>query len=87
MRPQGDPGSFEVIASLEDDLMARYGTWWRDVARWAAGVGGRVPSWLAHRAVRRAQRGAEKLHARMRADLLQTDQHLDTTLAFSGRQE
>jgi preprotein translocase subunit SecA len=84
---QGDPGSFEVIASLEDDLMARYGTWWRDVARWAAGVRGRVPSWLAHRAVRRAQRGAEKLHARMRADLLQTDQHLDTALAFSGRQE
>jgi preprotein translocase subunit SecA len=84
---QGDPGSFEVIASLEDDLMARYGTWWRDLARWAAGVGGRVPSWLAQRAVRRAQRGAEKLHARMRADLLQTDQHLDTALAFSGRQE
>jgi preprotein translocase subunit SecA len=84
---QGDPGSFEVIASLEDDLMARYGTWWHDVARRAAGVGGRVPSWLAHRAVRRAQRGAEKLHARMRADLLQTDQHLDTALAFSGRQE
>ena len=84
---QGDPGSFEVIASLEDDLMARYGTWWRDVARWAAGAGGRVPAWLARRAVRRAQRAAEKLHARMRADLLQTDQHLDTALAFSGRQE
>jgi preprotein translocase subunit SecA len=84
---QGDPGSFEVIASLEDDLMARYGTWWRDVARWASGAGGRVPSWLARRAVRRAQRGAEKLHARLRADLLQTDQHLDTALAFSGRQE
>ena len=84
---QGDPGSFEVIASLEDDLMARYGTWWRDLARWVAGAGGRVPSWLARRAVRRAQRGAEKLHARMRADLLQTDRHLDTALAFSGRQE
>jgi preprotein translocase subunit SecA len=84
---QGDPGSFEVIASLEDDLMTRFGTRWGDLARWAAGVGGRVPSWLAHRAVRRAQRGAEKLHARMRADLLQTDQHLDTALAFSGRQE
>jgi preprotein translocase subunit SecA len=84
---QGDPGSFEVIASLEDDLMARYATWWRDVARWAAGAGGRVPAWLGRRAVRRAQRGAEKLHARMRADLLQTNQHLDTALAFSGRQE
>jgi preprotein translocase subunit SecA len=84
---QGDPGSFEVIASLEDDLMARYGMWWRDVARWAAGAAGRVPAWLGRRAERRAQRGAEKLHARMRADLLQTDQHLDTALAFSGRQE
>jgi preprotein translocase subunit SecA len=84
---QGDPGSFEVIASLDDDLMARYGTWWRDVARWAGGASGRVPAWLGLRAVRRAQRGAEKLHARMRADLLLTDQHLDTALAFSGRLE
>jgi preprotein translocase subunit SecA len=84
---QGDPGSFEVIASIEDELMVRHGGWWRHVARWAAGRSAGVPSWMARWLFRRAQRGAERLHARLRADLLHLDQHLDTALAFSGRQE
>jgi preprotein translocase subunit SecA len=84
---QGDPGSFEVIASLDDELMTRYGGAWRHVARWAAGRSGGVPSWMARFVFRRAQRGAERLHARARADLLSLDEHLETALAFSGGQE
>jgi preprotein translocase subunit SecA len=84
---QGDPGSFELIASLEDELMIRYGGAWRHVARWVAGRNGRVPSWVARLVFRRAQRGAERLHGRMRADLLCLDEHLETALAFSGSQE
>jgi preprotein translocase subunit SecA len=84
---QGDPGSFEVIASLDDDLIAAHGGWRGRMARWTAGRNGRVPSWLVRWIFRRAQRGAEALHARMRADLLRTDQHLDRALAFSGRPE
>jgi preprotein translocase subunit SecA len=84
---QGDPGTFEVIASLEDELMQRHGALWRHVARWAVGRDGALPSWLARCVFRHAQRRAERLHARMRFDLLRLDQHLDTTLAFSGRQE
>ena len=84
---QGDPGSFEVIASLEDELMVRHGGWWRHVARWAGGRHGRVPSLVARWLFRRAQRDAERLHARLRADLLTLDQNLETALAFSGRQE
>jgi len=34
-----------------------------------------------------AQRAAERLHSRMRRDLLKIDEHLETALAFSGRQE
>ena len=84
---QGDPGSFEVIASLEDELITRHGPWWRHIARWAAGRDGGLPSWMTGRLFRSAQRGAERLHARMRADLLRMEQDLDTALAFSGRQE
>jgi preprotein translocase subunit SecA len=84
---QGDTGSFEVIASLDDDLIAAHGGWRGRMARWTAGRNGRVPSWLVRWIFRRAQRGAEALHARMRADLLRTDQHLDRALAFSGRPE
>jgi preprotein translocase subunit SecA len=84
---QGDPGSFEIIASLEDELMARYGAWWRHVVRWAAERNGRVLSRMTRWIFRRTQRGAERLHARMRADLLRLDEHVETALAFSGRQE
>jgi len=84
---QGDPGSFEMIASLEDELVARYGGWWTRLARWAAPRNGHMPSGMARWIFRRAQRGAERLHARMRADLLRLDEHLETALAFSGRQE
>ena len=84
---QGDPGTCEVIASLEDDLMLRHGGWWRTLGRWAARRDGRAPGWIARWLFGRAQRRAERLHARMRADLVWLDEHLDTALAFSGRQE
>jgi preprotein translocase subunit SecA len=84
---QGDPGTCEVIASLEDELMLRHGGWWQRLGRWAAGRDGRVPGGIARWLFGRAQRRAERRHARMRADLVWMDQHLDTTLAFSGRQE
>jgi preprotein translocase subunit SecA len=84
---RGDPGSFEVIASLDDDLLRRHGGPWRRLARWAAARHGSVPPWLARWVFRRAQRRAERLHARMRLDLLRLDEQLETALAFSGRQE
>jgi len=34
-----------------------------------------------------AQKAAERLHARMRGDLLRVDEQLESTLAFSGRPE
>jgi hypothetical protein len=34
-----------------------------------------------------AQRAAERLHLRMRRDLLKADEQLDSALAFSGRSE
>jgi len=37
--------------------------------------------------LRRAQAAAERLHARMRRDLLAMDEHLETALAFSGQVE
>jgi preprotein translocase subunit SecA len=82
---QGEPGCFQAILSLEDPLMDF------DI--------GPILSRLAAPALRRwgppvgrimlqmAQRRAEWLHARMRADLLQSDRSQSKTLAFSGRPE
>jgi hypothetical protein len=46
-----------------------------------------VGLWLAERVHRLAQVKAERLHSRMRKDLLKHDQQLSRTLAFTGRAE
>jgi preprotein translocase subunit SecA len=70
---QGDPGTHEAFASLEDEIVRH--------ARWANPLGP-VPLRL-----RLAQRTAERLHSRVRRDLLRYDEHMETALAFSGRGE
>jgi hypothetical protein len=43
--------------------------------------------WLGRVLFGRAQRGAQRLHARMRHNLLKMDEQLSESLAFSGRSE
>jgi preprotein translocase subunit SecA len=85
---QGDPGSYEVITSLQDELVRTFGGGLgRLAARSVAGLG---PTWadpVGGLVVRRAQRVAERLHSRMRRELLRYDEQLEATLAFAGRFE
>lgn len=85
---QGDPGSFEMLVSLEDDLMV---TSRRLLWRWVASVcvrrGQPLQGKLAAFLVRQAQLSAESLHERIRRDLLQHEDQLETSLAFTGRLE
>jgi preprotein translocase subunit SecA len=85
---QGDPGSYEAVTSLDDELVVAYG---RGVWRWLASLaatGGRpLPRWLARLVIRNAQRTAERLHSRIRRDLLRADEQMETALAFSGHSE
>ena len=82
---QGEPGSFEAILSLEDGLMdTEAGIALSGIAKLAARF---VGDWAARAASNYAQRRAERLHARMRADLLRSDQWQMKTLAISGRLE
>lgn len=85
---QGDPGSHELLVSLEDEVITVYAS---RLWRWLGRVAGHSFPW-AYRVIgtfvlRRAQRRAERLHARRRRDLLTMDEHLETALAFSGRFE
>jgi preprotein translocase subunit SecA len=84
---QGDPGSHETLASLEDEVFVAHGGLWARLAIHVARATGWLPRWLARASVRHAQWTAERRSARTRKDLLQLDEHLETTLAFSGRLE
>ena len=85
---QGDPGSCEAFVSLEDELVQAHrsviGLWLSrlmfSMNRWMAG---RLSSWI----VARAQLRAERLHARIRRDLLKSEEQSESSLAFSGTVE
>jgi preprotein translocase subunit SecA len=86
---QGDPGTSEAIVSLEDELVTVYV---KKLFQWFASAvlrrpGTFVARWTGKILFHRAQRKAERLHARMRHDLLKMDEQLGDALAFSGRQE
>jgi preprotein translocase subunit SecA len=82
---QGEPGSFEAILSLEDPLMdPDNGVALSSFAKGLARIAG---AWAARQAADFAQKRAERLHARMRAELMRSDVWRTKTLAFSGRPE
>jgi preprotein translocase subunit SecA len=84
---QGDPGSYEAIVSLEDEIVGVHGGPWRQGAIALGRLRGSVPRWIGGLAFGHAQRGAQRLYARVRRDLLKMDEHLESALAFSGRPE
>ena len=81
---QGEPGSTEAQLSLEDPLLEMFGG---AVLCRLAGTRGWLKTLAGRPAFSRAQRRAERVHSRMRADLVRFDQRLGSLLSFSGRME
>ena len=79
---QGQPGSFEQIVALDDDLFRRY-------APRLAALLSALPLFLWGRGRARALRAAaqaraERLHARMRREVAAQDKEADRALSFAG---
>jgi preprotein translocase subunit SecA len=85
---QGDPGSFQAIVSIEDDLVKDYfgESLPRLFARWVK-RNKPLPGWLGIPIVIIAQSAAERHHSKIRRDLLKLDDNQGDMLAFSGRAE
>ena len=80
---QGDPGSFEAILALEDDLVKSFAPL---AAKPLLGLRG-LPGWLGRAVFALAQWRAERTHSRARRELLDLDDYLGDILAFSGHGE
>ncbi|MBL8701262.1 MAG: prepilin peptidase [Alphaproteobacteria bacterium] len=78
---QGDPGVVCSYVALDDALLDWHGL--SSARRVAAHCGGPVIARIA----RIAQWRAERLHARMRRDLLHSDEFLGDAIAFAGKPE
>lgn len=85
---QGDPGSFEMVASLDDALLAAFFPLWlrkvlardRDLAR-------KLRIWLVKPLLWFAQRAEEGRHERMRSALAKAEEELGALLGFSDVRE
>ena len=78
-----------MLVSLEDELVTVHAG--KMLRRPTAALLGNPEKggapWAAHLVFRKAQLSAERLHARMRHNLLKMDEQLGDSLAFSGRTE
>ena len=85
---QGDPGSYEAILSLEDELVGLYfSDGVRDLLA-SIGRGNRpVPRWVSSLLISLPQRMLERYHRRVRRELLKVDDQQGKLLAFTGAPE
>lgn len=86
---QGDPGSWEALLSVEDDLLQENSAVLRGVLRFSACADGlRGPRHLlAYGLLRLVQWGVERRHRRMRINLLIADLDRRDALGFTGISE
>jgi preprotein translocase subunit SecA len=85
---QGDPGTFESIVSLRDDLFTRFAG--RQVVRFtprSAPKDGEIPAAYCHLLRRWCQASAERMHAHTRRRALAEDERFQNALSFAGNPE
>jgi preprotein translocase subunit SecA len=85
---QGDPGSYEAILSLEDELVGLY--FGDGVKNLLSAIGRKnrpVPRWVASVLIALPQRMLQRYHRRVRRELLKVDEQRGKLLAFTGAPE
>ncbi len=90
---QGDPGSYKIICSLEDDAVTKYFSGvvlllmnYRKKLRTMTGNKVR-PKFLASTAINVSQRLIEYYHRQIRKSMMKVDEKRDSMLAFTGESE
>ena len=85
---QGDPGSYEAILSLEDELVGLYFS--DRVKNLLSAIGRKnrpVPRWVVSLLIALPQRMLQRYHRRVRRELLKVDEQRGKLLAFTGAPE
>jgi preprotein translocase subunit SecA len=84
---QGDPGSAQVIVSLEDEFVSRYaGSLMRPLKRRQGSDGNNISSLLIRATFHYAQWRADRLALRRRKAVIKSDHWLDEHLSFAGKE-
>ena len=81
---QGDPGTFETIVSLEDELFRTHAARWLGFAGALSRASGRLAPVAARLLRVRAQASAERQHRRERAQAIAAQAQSERALSFAG---
>jgi preprotein translocase subunit SecA len=82
---QGDPGSYELLASLSDEIFEAYlASSLRPIAKKLSNSSNPARQWLVNLLATHMQRRVEKRNFIARRDLMHFDESLEDVLAFSG---
>ncbi|MCH2172092.1 prepilin peptidase [Myxococcota bacterium] len=84
---QGDPGSYELVASLDDENLRIFHRSWMLRGTRSLLWGDAFGAVFSRALLRGPQRAEERRHAHMRRGLDQMEEYLDQILAFSGMRE
>ncbi|MCH9674710.1 MAG: prepilin peptidase [Gammaproteobacteria bacterium] len=85
---QGDPGSYQIFGSLDDELPALfYSPWLRALLQFLNLGRAEFPSNLGRWMMALPQRATERRHRRARRSLQRQDERLGDLLSFSGEAE
>ena len=84
---QGDPGSFEALVCMEDELFVAHASHLLAWMQARASANGILPTGFARLLVRVAQAAAERQNARIRRQTVEMDNRVEKSLAFAGRGE
>jgi preprotein translocase subunit SecA len=82
---QGDNGSFELIASLEDELMMCHmeKPIGQIVSKWI-NTDTALGRWVGNKYISYAQKSVQKRNYHIRKDLMKVDESFENTISFSG---
>jgi preprotein translocase subunit SecA len=84
---QGDPGTYESIVALDDELFIRFaGQWILGISAKGLRPAHKIPRVVARLLKFYSQTHAERVHARTRRLTLADDHRLDEILGFSGKE-
>jgi preprotein translocase subunit SecA len=82
---QGDPGSYECIVALDDELFLRFaGKPLLSIVAALARLARKIPPAAGRALARHSQSAAERVHARARRRTLAEDHRLNRALGFAG---
>ncbi|MSQ60728.1 MAG: hypothetical protein EXR36_14095 [Betaproteobacteria bacterium] len=84
---QGDPGTAQGFASLEDELFVRFASWPASLLRVRPGLVESMSPWLARLLVKIAQWNAERMNAHICKQSVKHDRRMEKLTAMAGRGE